>query len=148
MVFYLFLMLRVFERLFNMVQPKFIFTQYFNYFEVYIENLEKLSVEQIQEIELFVKKRNGIFDFNRYTFSIQKRLEFYQFLSLMEYKKFDVECRNKIIQQKPSSKIGFGQYKGMNFNDLTDSYMLWLKTNYRGYDREKVDEELRKRRLL
>ena len=66
----------------------------------------------------------------------------------MEYEDFDVECSNKIIQKKPSSKIGFGQYKGMNFNDLTDSYMLWLKTNYRGYDREKVDEELKKRKLL
>ena len=107
MMFYLFQMLKVFERLFNMVQPKFIFTKYFNYFEVYIENLEKLSVNQIQDIELFVKKRKGIFDFNRYTFSIQKRLEFYQFLSLMEYEKFDVECRNKIIQKKTLFKNRF-----------------------------------------
>ena len=131
-----------------MIQPKFIFTQYFNYFEVYIENLEKLSVEQIQEIEIFVKKRNGIFNFNRYTFSIQKRLEFYQFLSLLENENFNVECKNRIVQKKHSSKIGFGQYKGMNFSDLTNSYMLWLKNNYRGYEREKIDEELKKRKLL
>jgi len=130
-----------------MVIPKFIFTKYFNYFEVYIENLEKLSVQQIQEIEIFVKNRKGIFDFNRYIFSIQKRLEFEQFLSLMKYEGFEIECIERVIIKKEQEKIGFGQYKGMNFCDLTDSYMLWLKVNYRGYDRTKIDIELLKRGL-
>ena len=45
----------------------FIFTKYSKSFSVHIKNLEQLTVEQIQEIESFVKVRNGIFDFNTYT---------------------------------------------------------------------------------
>ncbi len=130
-----------------MAKANFIFTSYANYFKVKIDNLEKLTVEQIQEIELFVKKRKGIFDFNTYSFEIQKRMEFYQFESLMKNSSLDVRCSEKIIYREAQARVGFGQYKGMQYNELPDSYMLWLKSNYRGYDREKVEKELQKRNL-
>jgi len=35
----------------------------------------------------------------------------------------------------------------MQYNELPNSYMLWLKANYRGQDRETIDKELKKRKL-
>ena len=51
-----------------MNKARFIFTKLSHSFTVKVLNLESLSVEQIQEIEQFVKQRNGLFDFNTYTF--------------------------------------------------------------------------------
>ena len=106
-----------------------------------------LSVEQIQQLQHFVSSRNGIFDFNSYSFVIQKRLEFPQFLSLIDSSDIEARCEENIIIHKSYPRIGFGQYKGMQYNELPDSYMLWLKTNYRGYDRDNVDSELNRRSM-
>ena len=123
------------------------FTHYTNSYSVKVNNLEKLSVEQIQKIQHFVSSRNGIFDFNTYKFVIQKRVEFYEFLHLINHSDIDATCREYVIPTKAQPRIGFGQYKGMQYNELPDSYMLWLKTNYRGYERDTIDKELKKRRL-
>ena len=125
----------------------FIFTKYHNSFSVYVKNLEQLSVEQIQEIQDFVNIRNGIFDFNRYTFSIQKKIEFEEFCKLIEQSTVDAQCTEHIIEKKDQARVGFGQYKGMQYNELPDSYMLWLKNNYRGYDRDTIEKELKRRKL-
>lgn len=130
-----------------MVRPHLIFTHYSNSFSVKVTNLEKLSVEQIQQLQYFVSSRKGIFDFNSYSFVIQKRLEFHQFLSLIQGSDIEARCEENIIISKSQPRIGFGQYKGMQYNELPDSYMLWLKANYRGYERERVDSELKKRNL-
>jgi len=130
-----------------MVKANLIFTQYAKSFSVHIKNLEKLSVEQIQEIENFVKVRKGVFDFNTYTFSIQKKIEFPEFVELIQYSNIQAKLSENIIQVKSQPRVGFGQYKGMQYNELPDSYMLWLKSNYRGYDRETIEKELKRRKL-
>ena len=130
-----------------MIKADLVFTQYAKSFSVHIRNLEKLTVEQIQGIEDFVKLRNGIFDFNAYTFSIQKKIEFPEFVELIEHSNIQAKLSEHIIQVKSQPRVGFGQYKGMQYNELPDSYMLWLKSNYRGYDRDTIEKELKRRKL-
>ena len=130
-----------------MAKAHLIFTQRYNSYLVNIPNLEKLDVSQIQELQEFVTSRNGIFDFNTYSFSIQKRVEFHKFVSLVDSLGIEANCQENLIPKKAEPRIGFGQYKGMQFNELTDSYMLWLKSNYSGKDRAIIDKELKKRNL-
>ncbi len=130
-----------------MLRPHLIFTKHTNSFSVRIPNLEKLSVEQIQQLEHFVDARKGIFDFNSYSFIIRKRMEFYEFDALLKHLDITATCKEHIIIKETQPRIGFGQYKGMQFNELPDSYMLWLKTNYRGFERELVEAELANRTL-
>lgn len=131
-----------------MTKPIFKFKKYANSFHVHVENLEKLSVEQIQEIESFVAYRKGIFDFNTYSFAIQKCLEFQEFQALVVNSKLDAICFEEMATNKPPEpRIGFGQYKGMYYSELPDSYMVWLRSNYRGYEREVIEKELLKRKL-
>ena len=130
-----------------MNRARLTFTKAKNSFSVKIDNLEKLSVQKIQELENFVKIRNGIFDFNSYKFVIQKRLEFGEFVSLLKECDIEAICKENIIVEKSKPRVGFGQYKGMLYSELPDSYMLWLKTNYRGYDRDKIDLEIKRRKL-
>lgn len=130
-----------------MIKADLIFTQHAKSFRVKIKNLEKLTVEQIQEIESFVKKRNGIFDFHTYSFSIQKKIEFQEFVELVEQSNVVATCKEYVLQVEFQPRVGFGQYKGMQYNELPNSYMLWLKTNYRGQDREIIDKELIRRKI-
>jgi hypothetical protein len=124
-----------------------VFTKYVDSYNVHVKNLEQLSVEQIQQLQNFVSNRNGTFDFNSYTFKIRKRLEFYEFVSLINLSDINARCEENVIRVKAQPKVGFGQYKGMFYSDIPDSYILWLKVNYRGYDRELIDAELKKRNL-
>ncbi len=130
-----------------MPKAHLIFTHYHNSYSVKVLNLEQLSVEQIQQLQKFVTIRNGVFDFNSYSFVIQKRVEFYEFLALIKYSDIDAKCEENIIIKESQPRIGFGQYKGMQYNELPDSYMLWLKINYRGHERSTIDKELKKRSL-
>ncbi|MCK4875862.1 MAG: DUF3820 family protein [Sulfurimonas sp.] len=119
-----------------------IFTKHAHSFSVHVENLEKLSVEQIQSIEAFVKARNGVFDFETYTFAIQKKLEFDEFVSVIENSNISSTCEEKKLKVQQKAKVEFGKYKGMYYSELPDAYLLWLKSNYRGKDRDIVDAEL------
>ncbi|DAB28403.1 MAG: hypothetical protein A2513_04250 [Sulfurimonas sp. RIFOXYD12_FULL_33_39] len=130
-----------------MSKPNLIFTKYKNSFSVYVKNLELLSVEQIQIIESFVSTRKGVFDFNSYTFVIQKRLEFNEFVALIEKSSIDAKCEENIPKIEQKSKVEFGKYKGMYYCDIPDSYLLWLKSNYLGKDRDIIDLELNFRAL-
>ena len=130
-----------------MTKPQFIFTQFKNSFSVHVENLEQLSVEQIQAIQIFVEKRNGVFDFTNYTFAIQKILEFDDFTVLLKYANIDATCREVRLTKAQSAKVEFGKYKGMSYCDLPDSYILWLKSNYRGKERDIIDAEIQSRNL-
>lgn len=130
-----------------MAHPKFIFTALANSFKVVVENLEQLEVDQIVAIEEFVQKRKGVFDFNTYSFVIQKRLEFSEFQKLIKNLNFEVTCIDKPLEVKVKPKIGFGQYKGMQYNEIPDSYLLWLKSNYNGKDKDIIFAELKRRKL-
>ena len=130
-----------------MPKAHFIFTNHQNSFSVNVKNLEELTVSQIQEIELFVAKRKGVFDFSTFTFVIQKRIEFNEFISLVKHSNIDAMFQERIFQKKEQSRVGFGQYKGMQYSDIPGSYLLWLKSNYRGPDKEYIDTELKRRKL-
>lgn len=130
-----------------MSKPHFVFTKYSNSISVHVKNLEQLSVAQIQDIEAFVRERKGIFDFDLYTFTIQKRLEFSEFISLIENSAIDATCEEKSLNVQQRERVEFGKYKGMLYCDIPDSYLLWLKSNYMGKDRDVVEAELKFREL-
>ncbi|WP_294933207.1 DUF3820 family protein, partial [Sulfurimonas sp.] len=95
----------------------------------------------------FVKERKGIFDFSSYTFVIQKRLEFEEFVLLLKKSEIDAICEENFLKTQQTQKIEFGKYKGLAYSDLPDSYLLWLKSNYSGKNREIIDAELKFRGL-
>ncbi len=131
----------------TIIKPQFAFIKHTNSFSVRIENLEQLSVEQIKKIQAFVANRKGVFDFEAYSFAIQKRLEFDEFVALLMHSEIDAECQEIEMVRKSYAKIDFGKYKGMRFSELPDSYLIWLKGNYRGKDRETIDAALKSRNL-
>ncbi len=128
-----------------MSKPFFVFTAFKSSFRVIVKNLEALSVSQIQDIQEFVSARKGVFDFHTYSFSIQKRLEFREFVKLVELSTIDATCEENplVVQVKP--RVSFGHYKGMLYSELPDSYILWLKNNYSGSQKTLLDDELSKR---
>ena len=128
-----------------MQNPTFVFESFSRYYRVKVTNLENLDVETIQKIEKFVSKRKGIFSFETYSFEIQKNLSFEEFKKVVALSGLNAILSEHIKLQKAQDRVGFGQYKGLFYSELPDSYMLWLKSNYRGYDREKVERELSKR---
>ena len=131
-----------------MPKPHFIFTRRKNSFSVHIPNLEELHVNDIQEIETFVANRKGIFDFNTYTFVIPKKIEFQEFVALLESLNFDAECsENRLIEASKNNTVSFGQYKGMLYTDLPDVYLIWLQNNYRGRDLKRIQQEIQNRNL-
>ncbi len=130
-----------------MPKPQLLFTQYKNHFNVKIENLELLEVSQIQELQEFVSKRKGIFDFESYIFTINKRLEFNDFISLLQYVGIDAIVKENILIVKHQARVEFGKYKGMLYSEVPDSYLLWLKSSYMGKDREIIDIEMKNRKL-
>ena len=131
-----------------MKKIELIFTEHLNSFSVFVKNLEQLSVVQIQELQKFVLVRHGYFDFNSFTFSIQKRITITEFKKLISSLNIDAIVTQKEVLQTTSSKqVNFGKYKGMLYSEIPDSYLLWLKKNYNGEDRTIIVTELKKRKL-
>ena len=130
-----------------MPKPHFVFTQLHNSLRVHIPNLEKLSVADIQAIESFVQERKGFFDFNTYSFVIQKRLNYEEFVKLIDRSNLNVTMENKPLQKASKPRIAFGQYKGVFYSELPDSYLVWLKNNYIGADKKIVEAEIKRRNL-
>ena len=128
-----------------MKKAKFVFRRFTSSFSVKVENLEELSVDKIQKIQKFVEDRNGVFDFEKYEFVIQKKLEFNEFVTLLKFCDIDAITTEKSKELKPQPRVGFGKYKGMFYKDVPTSYLLWLKNNYYGFDKKLVEEELNKR---
>lgn len=130
-----------------MSKAELVFTKYEHSYKVDIPNLEQLDVEQIKQLQEFVSFRNGMFDFNTYSFKIQKNIEYNDFVTLVQ--KLGIECRckeNRALEQD-IPRIGFGQYKGMYLSDLPDSYLLWLKGNYHGEQKELILSEISRRKI-
>ncbi|MDF1879274.1 DUF3820 family protein [Sulfurimonas sp. SAG-AH-194-C20] len=130
-----------------MIKPLFVFTAFSNSFRVKVKNLESLSVAQIQDIQEFVSKRKGVFDFATYSFIIQKKIEFGEFVKTIELTSLNALSMDDPIVSQVKPRVDFGQYKGMLYAELPDSYLLWLKENYSGAQKNILKEELRKRRL-
>jgi len=130
-----------------MPKPHFIFTQYKNSLRVDIPNLEALDITTIQNIEKFVAIRKGYFDFATYSFVLQKRLEYEAFQEVVKASGLDVEFEHNQIEQEIKPRVSFGQYKGLFYSELPDSYLIWLKNNYRGKDKTIIEYEAKNRNL-
>jgi hypothetical protein len=130
-----------------MATPRFLFTEYPNSFSVHVENLENLRVDQIQEIQAFVSARKGVFDFGTYTFVIQKRINFENFCSLLEHLGIEATSQENILESEFEPRVGFGKYKGLTYTDIPEHYLLWLKRNYHGAQKEYIDAEIKRRKL-
>ena len=134
-----------------MTVPKLRFVAYSEYYTIIVENLALLSVDQIKELEAFAAQRRGRLDFATSAFRIGKRISFEHFNKTLELCgiKADTIESEPVNQITPASNtpVGFGQYKGMSYSELPQEYLLWLKHNYRGREREFVDQELQSRSL-
>ncbi len=131
-----------------MVAAELLFTRYRASYTVYVKNMQELSVSQIQELEHFVSVRHGYFDFHTFSFSIQKKIGFKEFTKLLSSLDITAVVEEKIVKNtEDTAKINFGKYKGMLYNDLPDSYLLWLSKNYSGKDRNIITQELQNRNL-
>jgi len=130
-----------------MSKPILVFTAFKNSFRVVVKNLESLSVIQIQDIEKFVSTRKGVFDFTTYSFVIQKKIEFKEFVKIIKLSTLDASCIDNPVVSQVKPRVSFGQYKGMLYSELPDSYLLWLKENYSGAQKSILQEELKNRRL-
>lgn len=130
-----------------MPKAQLVFTNYAHSYKVNIPNLEELSVEQIKQLQEFVEFRNGMFDFNSYSFKIQKKIEYDDFVNLVQGLGIECNCKETKRVYKEVARIGFGQYKGMPVSDLPDSYLLWLKNNYHGEQKDVFSKEISKRGL-
>ena len=130
-----------------MTTASFVFTPLKNSFKVLVENLESLSVAQIQEIEGFVAKREGVFDFETYTFVIQKRVSLREFQKLLRESHIEALCRESQSQGVQKPRVSFGRFKGVFYSELPDSYLSWLKNNYFGREKHFIDAECAKRAL-
>lgn len=131
-----------------MPKPHFLFCAHRDSYSVKVQNLDSLSVAQIVEIEAFVKSRKGLFDFNTYSFAIQKRVSFEEFSHLLSSLDYDVFLQELKEESQSLPRVAFGQYKGMLFSELPQSYLLWLQGNYFGAQKEFITEELKKRGVL
>ena len=129
-----------------MPKAELVFQTHKNSFSVKIENLEKLSVEIIKELQTFVQNRKGIFDFNTYSFSIQKKINIEEFEALLSMCGIDASI-TQVIDHSHAPRVSFGQYKGMLYKELPDSYLLWLKSNYNGPDKSIIQDELQERKI-
>ena len=83
----------------------------------------------------------------RLTFVIQKKIDFFEFEQLLKYSNLNVNSQNAPLEKENIKRVGFGQYKGMLYSELPDSYLVWLKSNYIGSDKKTIEKEIKKRRL-
>ena len=127
--------------------PKLIFTKYHDSFNVEIKNMELLEVLQIKQLQDFVKTRKGIFDFQTYSFKINKKIQYTDFIDLLKHLNIDANVEENILKVKQNIKVDFGKYKGMFFSELPDSYLLWLKSSYMGKHRDDIDVGIKSRNL-
>ena len=130
-----------------MATPQLHFKAHNNSFSVHISNLESLSVEQIQRFEEFTKSRKGIFDFQTYTFYIQKRVGYSEFVTLLKMLEIDAYVSEVIPRELQKPRVPFGQYKGLFYSDVPDSYLMWLVANHHGSERQNIENERKSRGL-
>lgn len=134
-----------------MALPLLRFVAYADYYTVTIENLAALTVPQIQQLETYALQRRGRLDFSNASMRIAKRITFDHFNKTLELCGITADTiQSEVLSQigtMPDATVGFGKYKGMCYSELPQEYLLWLKRNYQGHEREFVEQELRNRSL-
>jgi len=138
-----------------MAQPYMLYQQYSRFFTLDIKNITELSVHQIQELESFTKSRNGMFSFEKAQIKINKRLEMHHLVQLFSLTSLDPYIKEKLDFVDDTLKksaavpvpIGFGKHRGTLYGELPGEYLIWLKRNYRGGERDLIETELKRRGL-
>ena len=139
-----------------MAEPYLVYRQFSHFFVLDIDNLSELSVTQIQELEAFARVRNGLFDFKKAQIKITKRIEMHHLVQLFattslqpyikEYEGSEHLAKGE-DKEAVAIPIGFGKHRGTLYSDLPAEYLLWLKRNYKGREREFILGELMRRGL-
>ena len=134
-----------------MALPLLRFVAYKDYYTVRIENLTRLSVPQIRQLEAYAVERRSVLDFSTASMRIWKRIDYAHFNKTLELAGIDADTiESEVVHPHPpmdNPVIGFGKYKGMHYADLPEEYLLWLKHNYNGPQRQTIEQELRNRSL-
>lgn len=128
-----------------MPRPRLCFKAHANSLSVKVLNMESLEVAQIMELEAFVRSRRGVFDFEHYTFALQKRVTFEEFDFLLKSLGIDVSLEEEFEVSPTEPRVAFGQYKGLRFSEIPDGYLEWLKRNYFGSQKNLIEKEIEKR---
>lgn len=134
------------------VRPLLRFVAHYDYFTLRVENLTALTVPQIQALEKFASDRRGRLDFTTSTIKVRKRIDFNDLnrilaLSGINADTIESEIKRKKEESSVDAVIGFGKYRGSNYKDIPTPYLLWLKKNYQGHERQALELELRNRSL-
>jgi len=132
-----------------MVRPLLRFVAHYDNFTLKVENITALSVSQIQELEQFAAARRGRLDFSTSTIRIWKRLSFGELNRILALSGIQADTIESEIKRKKETSvdavIGFGKYRGTHYRDIPTHYLLWLKKNYQGHERQALEDELRSR---
>ena len=135
-----------------MALPLLRFVAYYDHYNIIVENLTELTVSQIQQLEKFAKDRRGGLDFVTAKIRIGQRISFEYFNHILELGGIKADTiESEVVLEKPKAAVdavvGFGKYKGMHYSEIPNEYLLWLKQNYRGYERQNIEQELLNRSL-
>jgi len=133
-----------------MIRPLLRFVSNYDHFTVKVENLAQLSVAQIQELEKFASDRRGRLDFTSATINIRKHIDFDDFNRILELSSIKADTIESVIRRQndtvpAEAVIDFGKYRGMHYSQIPLEYLLWLKKNYQGHERQTVEDELVRR---
>lgn len=128
---------------------KLTYTQYPRYFRCKIENINELSVQNLQELEAFASARSGQLDYQSESFIIPKRIEIQYLQELFNLKGIEVFITEQEPQKYKISQnatINFGKFKGQKWSDLDEEYLKWLSQNLSSDDRQTALNELSQRK--
>ncbi len=125
------------------------YAQYHKYFICKIENISELSVQELQDLESFAKKRSGKLDYTNESFTIPKRIELQHLQELFSLMQMDVFVVEKEPQRQAiasTATINFGKFKGTKWSDLEEDYLRWLSQNINSDDKNTALAEIQRRK--
>ncbi len=135
-----------------MALPLLQFVAYSNFYDIIIENLPSLTVSQIQQLEKFASDRRGRLDFSTSRIRVYKRIDYDHFNRTLELSGIKADTiESEVVVAVPvkvvDALIGFGKYRGTSYSELPVDYLLWLKQNYQGHERQYIEQECINRSL-
>lgn len=138
-----------------MARPLLRFIAFYDHCKIRVENLEALTVPQIQKLEAFALQRRSRLDFATSEMVIWKRIDYAHFNRLIEASGIAADTVESEIRKPAASSeavtpdpvVGFGKHRGMRYRDLPEHYLMWLKSNYSGPERGFIEAELSRRHL-
>ncbi|MEA3374033.1 MAG: hypothetical protein U9Q62_10160 [Campylobacterota bacterium] len=129
-----------------MALPLLRFVAHYDCCDIIVENLPSLTVPQIQQLEKFASDRRGQLDFSNSKIRIHKRIDFEYFNRILELSGIQADTiESEVVKATPvkavNALIGFGKHRGTSYSELPVEYLLWLKQNYQGHERQYIEQE-------